>query len=245
VLEAPGKWGRQINQSEGADIAVGEGQPLGAPMASGGPYFGFMCCRQDFVRQMPGRIVGRTVDLDGKPGFSLTLQAREQHIRRSKATSNICTNQGLVVTAATQYMALLGPQGLAKVAAASHAGTLALAEKLAAVPGVTKAFASPVLPRSGAEAQRQRERRAAGAARAEHPRRAGHFRLVPRVRPGDPGMRHRNQDRRRPRPIRATNATYPVETARGTAVRVQELVFTAKDAKEHKGSLGVPRVLGG
>ena len=138
VLEAPGKWGQT-----GADIAVGEGQPLGAPMASGGPYFGFMCCRQDFVRQMPGRVVGRTVDLDGKQGFSLTLQAREQHIRRSKATSNICTNQGLVVTAATQYMALLGPQGLAKVAAASHAGTMALAEKLAAIPGVTKAFASP------------------------------------------------------------------------------------------------------
>ena len=138
VLEAPGKWG-----TKGADIAVGEGQPLGAPMASGGPYFGFMCCRQDFVRQMPGRIVGRTVDLDGKPGFSLTLQAREQHIRRSKATSNICTNQGLVVTAATQYMALLGPQGLAKVASASHAHTVALADKLAAIPNVARAFASP------------------------------------------------------------------------------------------------------
>jgi glycine dehydrogenase subunit 1 len=138
VLEAPGKWG-----AKGADIAVGEGQPLGAPMASGGPYFGFMCCRQDFVRQMPGRVVGRTVDLDGKPGFTLTLQAREQHIRRSKATSNICTNQGLVVTAATQYMALLGPQGLAKVASASHANTVALAKNLAAIPGVTKAFPSP------------------------------------------------------------------------------------------------------
>ena len=138
VLEAPGQWGQT-----GADIAVGEGQPLGAPMASGGPYFGFMCCRQAFVRQMPGRIVGRTVDLDGKPGFALTLQAREQHIRRSKATSNICTNQGLVVTAATQYMALLGPQGLAKVASASHANTVALADQLAAIPGVTRAFASP------------------------------------------------------------------------------------------------------
>ncbi|MBD3812103.1 MAG: glycine dehydrogenase, partial [Betaproteobacteria bacterium] len=143
VLEAPGKWGGQNNQIVGADIAVGEGQPLGAPMASGGPYFGFMCCRQEFVRQMPGRIVGRTVDLDGKPGFALTLQAREQHIRRSKATSNICTNQGLVVTAATQYMSLLGPQGLAKVAANSHANTVALADKLAAIPGVTRAFASP------------------------------------------------------------------------------------------------------
>jgi glycine dehydrogenase subunit 1 len=138
VLEAPGNWG-----TKGADIAVGEGQPLGAPMASGGPYFGFMCCRQAFVRQMPGRIVGRTVDLDGKPGFSLTLQAREQHIRRSKATSNICTNQGLVVTAATQYMALLGPQGLAKVASASHAHTVALADKLASIPGLTRAFAAP------------------------------------------------------------------------------------------------------
>ncbi|MCA1978237.1 MAG: aminomethyl-transferring glycine dehydrogenase subunit GcvPA [Thiobacillus sp.] len=138
VLEAPGKWGQT-----GADIACGEGQPLGAPMASGGPYFGFMCCRQDFVRQMPGRIVGRTVDLDGKPGFALTLQAREQHIRRSKATSNICTNQGLVVTAATQYLSLLGPAGLAKVATASHANTQALADKLAAIPGVKRAFASP------------------------------------------------------------------------------------------------------
>jgi len=138
VLEAPGHWGGQNNQIVGADITVGEGQPLGAPMASGGPYFGFMCCRQDFVRQMP-----RTVDLDGKPGFTLTLQAREQHIRRSKATSNICTNQGLVVTAATQYMALLGPQGLAKVGSNSHAGTVALAEKLTAIPGVMRAFASP------------------------------------------------------------------------------------------------------
>jgi glycine dehydrogenase subunit 1 len=138
VLEAPGQWG-----ASGADICTGEGQPLGAPMASGGPYFGFMCCRQDFVRQMPGRIVGRTVDLDGKPGFALTLQAREQHIRRSKATSNICTNQGLVVTAAAQYLSLLGPAGLARVAAASHANTRALAERLTAIAGVKQAFGSP------------------------------------------------------------------------------------------------------
>ena len=134
ILKAPGRWG-----STGADIAVGDGQPLGAPLASGGPYFGFMCCKQEFVRQMPGRIVGRTVDAEGKPGFTLTLQAREQHIRRSKATSNICTNQGLVVTAATQYMSLLGPEGLARVARASHGNAVKMVEKLTAA-GAKRVF---------------------------------------------------------------------------------------------------------
>ena len=139
LLKPPGEWG-----AEGADIACGEGQPLGVPLSSGGPYFGFMCCKKKYVRQMPGRIVGRTVDLDGKAGFALTLQAREQHIRRSKATSNICTNQGLLVTAATIHMALLGPEGLERAAAASHANTVALLEKLTAIPGVTRAFSRPV-----------------------------------------------------------------------------------------------------
>ena len=139
LLMPPGEWG-----SKGADIAVGEGQPLGAPLSSGGPYYGFMCCKQALVRQMPGRIIGRTVDKDGRPGFTLTLQAREQHIRRSKATSNICTNQGLVVAASTIYMALLGPEGLERVARASHASTLALVEKLAAIKGVTRVFNRPV-----------------------------------------------------------------------------------------------------
>ena len=137
LLKAPGQWG-----TKGADIAVGEGQPLGAPLSSGGPYYGFMTCKQELVRQMPGRIVGRTVDLDGKPGFTLTLQAREQHIRRSKATSNICTNQGLVVTASTIYMSLLGPEGLKRVAASSHANTRTLLDKLTAIPGVKRAFSA-------------------------------------------------------------------------------------------------------
>lgn len=138
LLEAPGEWGEQ-----GADIACGEGQPLGVPLSSGGPYFGFMACRQPLVRQMPGRIVGRTTDLDGNPGFTLTLQAREQHIRRSKATSNICTNQGLMVTAATIYMSLLGSEGLARVAAASCKNTVALAEGLCRVDGVDRLFTGP------------------------------------------------------------------------------------------------------
>lgn len=138
LLKPPGKWGKK-----GADIAVGEGQPLGCPLSSGGPYFGFMCAKQALVRQMPGRIIGRTVDLDGKPGFALTLQAREQHIRRSKATSNICTNQGLLVTAATIHMALLGPRGLHDVAASSHANTISLVDQLGAIDGVEPIFSGP------------------------------------------------------------------------------------------------------
>ncbi|PHR50829.1 aminomethyl-transferring glycine dehydrogenase subunit GcvPA [Cycloclasticus sp.] len=138
LLKPPGEWGQT-----GVDIVCGEGQPLGVPLASGGPYFGFMCCKQKHVRQMPGRIIGRTTDLDGKEGFTLTLQAREQHIRRSKATSNICTNQGLLVTAATIYMSLLGPEGLKKVALNSHKNTQLLRNRLQAIKGVKTVFNAP------------------------------------------------------------------------------------------------------
>src|SRR3990170_1300975 len=138
LFKPPGEWG-----TKGVDIVVGDGQPFGVPLSSGGPYFGFMTTRMEHVRQMPGRIIGRTVDLDGKQGFTLTLQAREQHIRRSKATSNICSNQGLMVTAATIHMALLGAAGLRRVAAASHANTAALAVQAGGVHGVKRLFGAP------------------------------------------------------------------------------------------------------
>lgn len=138
VIKPPGYWGN--TEQNGADIACGDGQPLGAPMSAGGPYYGLLCCKQALVRQMPGRIVGRTVDLDGKEGFVLTLQAREQHIRRSKATSNICTNQGLVVTASTIHMSIMGAKGLENTAAACFENNNVLVEKLTAINGVKKVF---------------------------------------------------------------------------------------------------------
>ena len=138
VLEPPGRWG-----ARGADIVCGDGQPLGVPMSSGGPSFGFLCCRKVLVRQLPGRLVGRTEDIDGKEGYTLTLQAREQHIRRGKATSNICTNQGLLVTAATIHMALLGARGLERVARACVHNTRCLVERLTRIEGVRARFDAP------------------------------------------------------------------------------------------------------
>lgn len=138
LLKPPGQWGQH-----GVDIVCGEGQPLGCPMASGGPYFGFFSTRLKYVRQMPGRLIGRTLDKDGQSGFTLTLQAREQHIRRGKATSNICTNQGLLVTAATIHMSLLGANGLRQTALACHQNTQALMTALLAIKGVELVFSSP------------------------------------------------------------------------------------------------------
>lgn len=135
ILTPPNEWG-----DKGADIVVGEGQPFGIPLSSGGPYVGFLCCKQEHVRQMPGRIIGRTVDLEGKPGFALTLQAREQHIRRAKATSNICTNQGLAMTAATIYLSLMGAEGLERVALSSHHNIQALTQQVSQIAGVKRVF---------------------------------------------------------------------------------------------------------
>jgi glycine dehydrogenase subunit 1 len=120
----------------GADIVVGEGQSIGNALSFGGPYVGLFATRQKYVRQMPGRLCGETVDKEGRRGFVLTLSTREQHIRREKATSNICTNSGLCVLAFTIHMSLLGEAGLRRLARRNHANAVALAELLVKVPGV-------------------------------------------------------------------------------------------------------------
>ena len=129
LIEAPGHLG--------ADIVVGEGQSLGVGLQFGGPYLGLFGCREKFVRQMPGRLCGQTVDADGRRGFVLTLSTREQHIRREKATSNICTNSGLCALAFSIHMTLLGGDGLARLARINHARAQQLASRLATVPDVT------------------------------------------------------------------------------------------------------------
>lgn len=135
LLRPPGAWGER-----GAAVACGDGQPLGAPLQGGGPYFGFLCSRQEFVHQLPGRLIGATVDRNGRAGFTLTLQAREQHIRRGKATSNICTNQGLMATAAVIHLSLLGPQGIRRVALTCHGNTRKLKQRLNSVTGLKPLF---------------------------------------------------------------------------------------------------------
>lgn len=132
LLAPPGEWG--------ADVATAEGQSLGLPLSFGGPYLGLFSCREEFIRRMPGRLIGRTTDRDGREAFVMTLQTREQHIRRAKATSNICTNQGLCATWATVYMTLLGPAGLAETASQCAGKARYLAGELTSIPGVEMAF---------------------------------------------------------------------------------------------------------
>jgi glycine dehydrogenase subunit 1 len=161
LIEAPGALG--------ADIVVGEGQSLGVGLQFGGPYLGLFGCREKFVRQMPGRLCGQTVDADGKRGFVLTLSTREQHIRREKATSNICTNSGLCALAFSIHLTLLGGEGLSKLAGVNHARAQATFERLIRIPGVSllnSAYfneATLILPRDAREVVRElAERRVLG-----------------------------------------------------------------------------------
>ena len=135
ILKTPGEWG--------ADIAVGDGQSLGIPMQFGGPYVGYMCCTEKLIRKMPGRIVGMTKDNRDQRAFVLTLQAREQHIRRQKATSNICSNQSLMALFVTIYMSLMGKQGLKEAAQLSYAGAHYLCDELLKTGRFSLAFDRP------------------------------------------------------------------------------------------------------
>ena len=137
VVKTPGEWG--------FDVAVGDGQPLGIPLCYGGPYVGFMACNKDYVRKMPGRIVGQTEDSEGRRCFVLTLQAREQHIRREKATSNICSNQSLMALYVTIYMSLMGAEGLRKVNELSACGAHYLHDRLLATGKFEEVFTAPFL----------------------------------------------------------------------------------------------------
>ncbi|MDO5295649.1 MAG: aminomethyl-transferring glycine dehydrogenase subunit GcvPA [bacterium] len=135
LLEAPGKYG--------AAICCGDAQALGLPLSFGGPYCGFLACKQELMRNIPGRLVGMTTDRHGKRGYCLTLQAREQHIRREKASSNICSNQGLCALAVTVYLSLVGPKGLRQAATGSHRAADALKQALGAIDGFSIEFAAP------------------------------------------------------------------------------------------------------
>jgi len=132
LIEPPGAWG--------ADVASGDGQSLGIPLSLGGPYLGLFAAKEEFLRRMPGRLIGRTVDQDDRTAYVMTLATREQHIRRARATSNICTNQGLMATWATVYMSLVGPKGLKEIAVRSAQNARYLASQLAGIDGVSLTY---------------------------------------------------------------------------------------------------------
>jgi glycine dehydrogenase subunit 1 len=135
ILKTPGECG--------ADIAVGEGQPLGLPLSFGGPYLGIMACKKDMIRKLPGRIVGQTTDIDGRRAFVLTLQAREQHIRREKASSNICSNQAHCALTAAIYMAAMGPAEMVTIANQCHSKAAYASKKISAIKGFDLVFDKP------------------------------------------------------------------------------------------------------
>ena len=137
VLKSPGEWG--------ADIACGDAQSLGIPMGYGGPYIGYLCTKDALVRKMPGRLVGATTDMDGKRTFVLTMQAREQHIRREKATSNICTAQGFMCLYVAAYLSLMGPEGMKEVNEQSYASAHYLHDQLLATGKFEKVYDAPFL----------------------------------------------------------------------------------------------------
>lgn len=137
VVKTPAEWG--------ADVAVGDGQPLGIPLCYGGPYVGFMACRNEYLRKLPGRIVGQTADKEGRRSFVLTLQAREQHIRREKATSNICSNESLMALWVTVYLSLMGPEGLVRVNDICYERSHYLYDRLLATGKFEKVFDAPFL----------------------------------------------------------------------------------------------------
>ena len=194
LLNRPGDYG--------ADIVVAEGQCLGNPLQFGGPYLGIMACREAYVRKMPGRIVGETTDRNGKRCWVLTLQTREQHIRREKATSNICTNQGLLALRASIYLSVMGPHGLRQAAELSTRKAHYAAERLAAVPGLSLAFPGPFFKEFVVRCQKDPRSVLAEVGRLGYPRRDRPGTLVSRVERLHPGRRHREADQgrdRRPR----------------------------------------------